>query len=72
MLKGIDVSKWQPAGTVDFGPYDFVITKATEGIGYTDLWGGLASHWLAAAPFSHLPAFCQQGRGSFLYPGTSG
>jgi hypothetical protein len=36
MLKGIDVSKWQPAGTVDFGPYDFVITKATEGIGYTD------------------------------------
>lgn len=36
MLKGIDVSKWQPAGTVDFSPYDFVITKATEGIGYTD------------------------------------
>lgn len=36
MLKGIDVSKWQPAGTVDFSPYDFVIIKATEGVKYTD------------------------------------
>lgn len=35
MLKGIDISKWQSVGTGD-GAYDFVICKATEGVGYTD------------------------------------
>lgn len=35
MLKGIDVSTWQSVGTAD-GDYDFVICKATEGVGYTD------------------------------------
>ena len=35
MLKGIDVSTWQAVGTGD-GDYDFVICKATEGVGYTD------------------------------------
>lgn len=35
MLKGIDVSTWQAVGTAD-GEYDFVICKATEGVGYTD------------------------------------
>ena len=35
MLKGIDISKWQAVGTGD-GDYDFVICKATEGVGYTD------------------------------------
>ena len=35
MLKGIDISKWQGVGTGD-GDYDFVICKATEGVGYTD------------------------------------
>ena len=35
MLKGIDISKWQSVGTGD-GDYDFVICKATEGVGYTD------------------------------------
>lgn len=35
MLKGIDISKWQNVGTGD-GDYDFIICKATEGVGYTD------------------------------------
>lgn len=35
MLKGIDISKWQSVGTGD-GDYDFIICKATEGVGYTD------------------------------------
>ena len=35
MLKGIDVSFWQNVGTTD-GDYEFVICKATEGVGYTD------------------------------------
>lgn len=35
MLRGIDISKWQSVGTGD-GDYDFVICKATEGVGYTD------------------------------------
>lgn len=35
MLKGIDISKWQSVGTSDQGE-DFVIIKATEGVGYTD------------------------------------
>lgn len=35
MLKGIDISVWQSVGTGD-GDYDFVICKATEGVGYTD------------------------------------
>lgn len=35
MLKGIDVSTWQAVGTGD-GDYDFIICKATEGVGYTD------------------------------------
>ena len=35
MLKGIDISKWQSIGTGD-GDYDFIICKATEGVGYTD------------------------------------
>lgn len=35
MLKGIDISTWQGVGTGD-GDYDFVIVKATEGVGYTD------------------------------------
>lgn len=35
MLRGIDISKWQTVGTSDQGE-DFVIIKATEGVGYTD------------------------------------
>lgn len=35
MLKGIDVSVWQGVGTGDKGD-DFVIAKATEGVGYVD------------------------------------
>lgn len=35
MLKGIDVSVWQSVGTGDKGD-DFVIAKATEGVGYVD------------------------------------
>ena len=35
MLKGIDISAWQAVGTGD-GDYDFIICKATEGVGYTD------------------------------------
>lgn len=35
MLRGIDISKWQNIGTGD-GAYDFIICKATEGVGYTD------------------------------------
>lgn len=38
MIKGIDVSKWQ--GTIDFSKVksvaDFVVIKATEGVGYVD------------------------------------
>lgn len=35
MLKGLDLSTWQAVGTGD-GDYDFIICKATEGVGYTD------------------------------------
>lgn len=35
MLKGVDLSKWQAVG-IDINDYDFVICKATEGVGYTD------------------------------------
>lgn len=35
MLKGLDLSVWQSVGTGD-GDYDFIICKATEGVGYTD------------------------------------
>lgn len=35
MLKGIDISKWQGVGTGDQAA-DFVICKATEGVGYVD------------------------------------
>lgn len=35
MLKGIDISKWQNTAAVDQGQ-DFVIIKATEGVGYVD------------------------------------
>lgn len=35
MLRGIDISKWQSVGTGDQAP-DFVICKATEGVGYVD------------------------------------
>lgn len=35
MLKGLDLSTWQSVGTGD-GDYDFIICKATEGVGYTD------------------------------------
>lgn len=35
MLKGLDLSMWQSVGTGD-GDYDFIICKATEGVGYTD------------------------------------
>lgn len=36
MLKGIDISKWQSGIDVGTTGVDFVICKATEGIGYTD------------------------------------
>lgn len=35
MLQGIDISKWQNTSAVDLAQ-DFVIMKATEGIGYVD------------------------------------
>lgn len=35
MLRGLDLSKWQNVGAGD-GDYDFIICKATEGVGYTD------------------------------------
>lgn len=35
MLKGIDISKWQNTSAVDLAQ-DFVIIKATEGVGYVD------------------------------------
>jgi len=35
MLKGIDISKWQNTSAVDLAQ-DFVIVKATEGVGYVD------------------------------------
>lgn len=35
MLKGIDISKWQNTSAVDLAE-DFVIIKATEGVGYVD------------------------------------
>lgn len=35
MLRGLDLSTWQAVGTGD-GDYDFIICKATEGVGYTD------------------------------------
>lgn len=35
MLRGLDISMWQPVGTGDQAA-DFVIVKATEGDGYTD------------------------------------
>ena len=35
MLRGIDISKWQSVGTGDQA-VDFVICKATEGVGYVD------------------------------------
>lgn len=35
MLRGIDISKWQNTSAVDLGQ-DFVIVKATEGVGYVD------------------------------------
>lgn len=36
MLRGVDLSKWQPVGSVNLDDVDFVIIKATEGVGYTD------------------------------------
>jgi len=36
MLKGIDVSSWQGDIQVQNMPVDFVITKATEGVNYTN------------------------------------
>ncbi len=36
MLKGIDISKWQSNINLDNIETDFVICKATEGVGYTD------------------------------------
>ncbi len=36
MLKGIDISKWQKGINLDAIKTDFVIAKATEGIGYVD------------------------------------
>lgn len=35
MLRGIDISKWQGVGTGDQAA-DFIICKATEGVGYVD------------------------------------
>lgn len=35
MLRGIDISKWQNTSAVDLAA-DFVIMKATEGVGYVD------------------------------------
>ena len=35
MLRGIDISKWQSVGTGDQAA-DFIICKATEGVGYVD------------------------------------
>lgn len=35
MLRGLDISKWQPVG-MSFDGQDFIIVKATEGNGYTD------------------------------------
>ena len=35
MLRGLDLSTWQSVGAGD-GDYDFIICKATEGVGYTD------------------------------------
>lgn len=39
MLKGIDISKWQDGINLDAisNQVDFVICKATEGVGYTDV-----------------------------------
>lgn len=34
-MKGIDISQWQPVG-IDLSGQDFVIVKATEGVGFTD------------------------------------
>nr|DAW20916.1 MAG TPA: hypothetical protein [Caudoviricetes sp.] len=34
MLKGIDISKWQNGIDIGATEVDFVICKATEGIGY--------------------------------------
>ena len=36
MLKGIDISKWQNGIDLEAIQTDFVICKATEGVGYTD------------------------------------
>lgn len=36
MIKGIDISKWQSNINLDNIETDFVICKATEGVGYTD------------------------------------
>ena len=36
MLKGIDISKWQNGINLEAIETDFVICKATEGVGYTD------------------------------------
>lgn len=33
-MNGIDVSRWQPANITELVDYDFVIIKATEGLGY--------------------------------------
>ena len=33
-MNGIDVSNWQPQNITDLVDYDFVIIKATEGVGY--------------------------------------
>lgn len=35
-MNGIDISKWQSGLNLDVVPCDFVIVKATEGIGYVD------------------------------------
>lgn len=36
MLKGVDLSQWQPVGSVNLDDLDYCIIKATEGVGYTD------------------------------------
>jgi GH25 family lysozyme M1 (1,4-beta-N-acetylmuramidase) len=35
-MNGIDVSSWQPANIGDAVPYDFIISKATEGTNYVN------------------------------------
>ena len=36
MLKGIDISRYQAGININILDIDFVIVKATEGVGYSD------------------------------------